>query len=171
MHRSLGILLVIAQVSVAHADDVARQQKRAAAEALEKEAKTTKNPAKSVECGQAYLDLYNLDQTVPDADELIYNAAVCFEEGASVGVAITLHKQITKTWPRSKLVPRAQGRLGKLYERAGQLAQAADALEVYATRYAAEKDAPDALGEAVWLRKALGDDAKQLRKPPTRRSA
>src|SRR6185436_4405335 len=112
--RRLVVVALIGSVSTASADDLSRANSRAAAEALEKDSRLGGvGFAKAVECGQAYLDLYNQDPAAADADEIVYNASVCFERGRSIGLAIQLSKQITTSWPRSKLVPRALARLGK----------------------------------------------------------
>ena len=149
MRVAIAFLLVFA--STAHAD-------RSYAEQLAREARD--DPDKAVACGQAYLDVYTQDPAAPDGDELLYNAAACFDEGKSIGAAIQTLDLMRRSTPRSRLLPRAITRLANLHARIASYADAAALYEEYATKYAGEKDAVQALSEAVYLRAALGDDTK-----------
>src|SRR5262249_4692565 len=57
----------------------------------------------------------------------------------------------------------AVARLGKAYGDIAFYDRASDKLEEYATKYAGEKDAHDALNDAVLYRKGLGDDQKAIK--------
>jgi tetratricopeptide (TPR) repeat protein len=149
---ALGLL---ASVSLAHAD-------RRTAEQFAREAKDTQDHTKYVACGQAYLDLYNQDPKAPEADENLYNAGVCFQEGYSIGLAITMFDTMTREFPRSKMAPRVIARTGHLHSILGSYAKAAELYEQYARKYGGEKDAYQALSDAAMYRGALGDDAKQI---------
>ncbi|HEX7703566.1 MAG TPA: hypothetical protein VF403_22655, partial [Kofleriaceae bacterium] len=105
----------------------------------------------------AYLELYNTDQHAPDADELLYNAGVAFETSRSISEAIRTFTQLQGAYPRSKLGARSLARLGRLYGDTARFNQAAEKLEEYAMKFAGEKDAVDAMSDAVYFRKALGD--------------
>ncbi|HUQ03963.1 MAG TPA: hypothetical protein VM261_15805, partial [Kofleriaceae bacterium] len=78
--------------------------------------------------------------------------------GGSVSAAITLYKQLEREFPSDRAVPRVVARRAQIYMRLAWYDEAADDLETYATKWAAEKDAYDALEEAISLRAALGDD-------------
>src|SRR5262249_19404664 len=52
--------------------------------------------------------------------------------------------------------------LGKAYGDIALYDRASDQLEQYARKYAGEKDAHDAMSEAVFFRKGIGDDAKAI---------
>lgn len=149
------VTIVVAIAGSAHAD-------RQLAERLEKEARTDGDLAKYEACGNAYLAIYNADPKARDADEVVYNAGACFEGARSIGAAIGLYEQLRANFPTSKVTPRALARVGLLYEATGNFALAADRHEEYARKYAAEKDAADALWNAIMLRGVLGDDAKQI---------
>lgn len=138
------------------------QSMRKRAEKMEAEAKDTKDFAKYVECGQAYLDIYNSNPEAADNDEVLYNAGVCFEEGRSIGVAIQMYSLLKKYYPNSKITARATARLGKAYGDIAFYDRAAAELEAYAKKYAGEKDAYDAMSDAVFYRKGIGDDAKAI---------
>jgi tetratricopeptide (TPR) repeat protein len=138
------------------------QSMRKKAEFKEKEAKDTKDFGKYVECGQAYLDIYNRNPEGADNDEVLYNAGVCFEEGKSIGVAIQMFNLLEKYYPNSKITARAIARLGKAYGDIAFYDRASDKLEQYAKKYAGEKDAYDAMSDAVFYRKGIGDDDKAI---------
>jgi len=138
------------------------QSMRKRAEKLETDAKTNKDFTQYVQCGQAYLDIYNTNPESPENDEVLYNAGVCFEEGRSIGVAIQMYSLLKKYYPNSKITARATARLGKAFGDIAFYDRAAEELEKYAVKYAGEKDAYDAMSDAVFFRKGIGDDAKAI---------
>ena len=135
---------------------------RTRAEALEKDAHGAHDPEKYVAAGTAYLDLYNADPKATDGDELLYNAGVLFEEGRAVSAAIQAYALIGRQYPKGKIAAKALARLAKLYGDIAMYDKAADKLEEYAKKYAGEKDALDALSDAIYFRKALGDRDKAV---------
>ncbi len=138
------------------------QSMRKSAEKLEKEAKESKDYGKYVACGQAYFDIYNANPEAKENDEVLYNALVCYHEGKSIGAAIITYNLMTRYYPNSKLMPRATGRIGKAYGDVAFYEKAAEKLEEYAKKYAGEKDAYNAMSDAVFYRKGIGDDAKAI---------
>ena len=138
------------------------QSMRKKAEKMETDAKASKDFSQYVQCGQAYLDIYNANPESADNDEVLYNAGVCFEEGRSIGVAITMFNLLKKYYPNSKITARATARLGKAYGDIAFYDRASEELENYAKKYAGEKDAHDAMSDAVFYRKGIGDDAKAI---------
>jgi len=135
---------------------------RAAAERAAAEAERTKDPAAFVACGQAFLDTYNVDPTADRNDEVLFNAGRCFEEGRAISAALQMHALVIKSFPNSKLVAKSTALSGRMYEQIAMFDRAAERYESYATRYAGEKDAADTLANAIRLRAALGDTAKQI---------
>jgi tetratricopeptide (TPR) repeat protein len=138
------------------------QSMRKKAERLEKDAKESKDFGKYVACGQAYLDIYNRNPEDNKNDEVLYNALVCYQEGKSIGAAIQMFGLLKQYYPNSKLMPRAVGRIGKAYGDIAFYEQAAEKLEEYAKKYGGEKDAFQALSEAVFYRKGIGQDDKAI---------
>lgn len=138
------------------------QSMRKRAEVMEKEAKESKDFAKYVACGQAYFDIYNSNPEAKENDEVLYNALVCYQEGKSIGAAIITYGKLKQYYSSSKLYARATGRIGKAYGDIAFYDRAATHLEEYATKYAGEKDAYDAMSDAVFYRKGIGDDAKAI---------
>ena len=142
---------------------------RKKAEQLEDEAKKSGDYAKYVACGNSYLKIFN--DTVkknPNVgveekiDEVLYNAGVCFEEGRSLSAAIGVYQELQDRFPKSKLSARALVRLGGVYERVAYYDKASTQYEEYAKKYAGEKDAYDAMNNAVFFRKGIGDDDKAI---------
>jgi tetratricopeptide (TPR) repeat protein len=144
------------------------QSLRKGAEKKEADAKAGNDLAKFVACGQAYMDIYNRNPEATENDQVLYNAGVCFEEGKSIGAAITAYNTLEKYYPNSKITARAVARLGKAYGDIAFYDRAAEKLEQYAGAdkrkkgYAGEKDAYEAMSNAVFFRKGIGDDAKAI---------
>ncbi len=110
-------------------------------------------------CGRTYLDLYSRASDTPRADELIYNAGVCFETAHLPGLALTAFERLITRHPRSRLAARALLRAANTYRVLIRYDEAAARYEQYARKYGGEHDAPDALLEALTLRKGMGEDA------------
>lgn len=138
------------------------QAVRKEGEELERVGKASKDFSKLVACGQRYLDIYNRNPEAPDNDQVLYNAGVCFEEGKSISAAILAYNLLEKYYPNSKTTARAVARLGKAYGDIAFYDKASDKLEQYAKKYAGEKDAYDAMSEAVFFRKGIGDDKQAI---------
>lgn len=139
---------------------------RKAAERLEKDGRKSGDPAKLIACGKAYAELYNRDTEATGADEILYDAAVCFEDGKSVGLALDMYKKLEDMGDdaRQDIRAHAVGRLGLAYARIAQYQTAAKYFELFYAKYAGVKgdkevkDAKDALSDAVMYRKGSGDD-------------
>jgi tetratricopeptide (TPR) repeat protein len=157
--RSSWVIAVVIAVSAgaARADDPRR-----AAEQLYKDAERSQDEVKYVACGNAYFDIYNANSAAPDNDEVLYTGATCFQLGKSIGGALQAYELVLKYYPKSKLAPKALLQTATLYARIARFDQAADRFERYAMRYAGEKDARDAIENAVMLRTAIGDTAKRI---------
>jgi tetratricopeptide (TPR) repeat protein len=153
---ALGLACV---TRLASADAIAPTREEA--ERLERQGRDG-DPTKFVACGEAYLQIYNAHVQDPANDEILYNAAACFDEGHAIEAAIHVLGTLEKAYPTSKLRPRAVARLAGVYARTAQFDHAADQLEEYANKYAGERDAVSALREAITYRTSLGDDAKAI---------
>jgi TolA-binding protein len=136
--------------------DIKAKSMRKAAEQLEEEKRW-------VECGEAYLDIFETSPNSPGMEEVLYNAGVCFEEGKSIGFAIRMYGELRKRFPKSKQSERALARMGNAYAAIARYKQAAALYEEYANKYAGEKDASNALNDAVVYRKGIGDDRQAIK--------
>ncbi len=132
-----------------------RQSLRKAAEQLEKD-------GQYVDCGQAYVNIYNRDPEGEGSDEVLYNAGVCFEQGKSIGASIAMFTLLSKRFPKSNHSKKAIARLGRAYGKIAWYDKAAERFEYYAKKYGGEKDAYQALSDAVFYRKGIGDDEKAI---------
>lgn len=134
---------------------------RTAAETAEREAKASGDRETYDRCGEGYLALAAAAGAAADpqdAAEVHYNAAVCFEEGGSYGQAMALQERVIELAPASRVAAKALARGAMMRSRIGDYAGAADGLEEYARKYAGEQDASDALSDAAYYRRALGDE-------------
>ncbi len=111
-----------------------------------------------VACAQRFIDYYNQAPTEPTMDEVLYNAGVMFDAGKSRSAAMQTFALLRRSFPRSKLAPRALARQARFYADVAMYDRAAALLEEYAKKYAGEKDAYAAISDAVYYRKAIGDD-------------
>jgi tetratricopeptide (TPR) repeat protein len=138
------------------------QALRKSAEQCEADAKQRADLARFAVCGQRYLDIYNRNPEAADNDQVLYNAGVCFQEGKAISAAITAFNRLEKYYPDSKIMARGVAQLGKLYGDIAFYDRASEKLEQYARKYAGEQDAYNALSEAVFFRKGIGDDARAI---------
>ncbi|MBL8626057.1 MAG: hypothetical protein JNK64_32375 [Myxococcales bacterium] len=164
---ALAVVLGVGGAQAGDADDatapMARARAIAAAEAHLQAGRAAVGDASLDEleaCGQGYLAVFNDAPTLPGADELLYNAATCFAHAGSAGAAIQLGEQLVATFPTSRLAPATLSQIARLYHAVGEFERAADASVRLAERYPAEREAVDALWNAIGLTAALGDDAR-----------
>ena len=136
---------------VARLRDIEHKARRDRAQALEQ-------AGQFVACGQAYLDLFNDDPEAPRADEVLYSAGVCFEEGRSLSTAIEAFSELRRRFATSPHAARALARLGGIYGRVAYYDRAAASFEQYARDHASAQDAYDLMNDAVIYRRGLGDD-------------
>jgi len=144
---------------VGFADDVAERKRL---EQLEAGARAASDLEKYAELGTGYMQLYNADPQASDGDELLYNAGAASESGRAISAAIQAFALLARNYPTSKLRSRAVARLARIYGDIAMYDKAAEKLEEYATKYAGEKDAVNAMSDAVYFRKAIGDREKAI---------
>jgi len=134
-----------------------RQSERMLAEKLEKDGKYQ-------QCGVAYRDIFNKYPNGEDLAEILHNASVCFDKARLIGQAIQMREELTKRFEKNPLAQKAQFALGLNYAAiAGPFYEkAAEKFEQYARKFGGEKNAADALGNAVLFRRGLGQDEKAM---------
>jgi tetratricopeptide (TPR) repeat protein len=113
-------------------------------------------------CGRLYRDIAATYSSSPRIDEVLYNAGVCFEEARSVGQAVAMYSQLRQRYPSSRLSQKALVREANLHAATARFEEAAELFESYAKRYGGEKDAPNALSNAIVYRRALGHYRKAV---------
>ncbi|WP_428267477.1 tetratricopeptide repeat protein [Haliangium sp.] len=144
-------------------DLLKRQSMRKMAEKTEKDAKESGDYSRYVDCGDQYLAIFNNDTEAEDADEVLYNAGVCYELGRSIGAAILMFNNLRRLFPDSPHTQKAIARLGNNYAEVAYYRKAAEQLEEYARRFGGEDDAHKALWDAVFYRKGIGDDEEAIK--------
>ncbi len=131
------------------------QGMRRVAEAHEKEGRFR-------ECGDTYREIANAYPTADDLDQVYYNAAVCFEKAKFIGQAVAFRKLLTEKFPTKPLAQKAKFALGLNYAAIAYYDQAAQQFEEYAKKFGGEKNASDAMSNAVFFRRGLGQDEKAI---------
>jgi tetratricopeptide (TPR) repeat protein len=150
----LGIAITCAFPGPASAD-------RTIVEKIEAEARSTHDPAKLDACGLAYLDARAIDPS-PERSESLYAAAACFDDARSFGAAMATYDQAVAIAPNSKFAHKAILRTGQLAARIGRFEVAAQRLEAYTKKYTGDRDARDALADAIAYRELIHDDAMRV---------
>ena len=131
-------------------------------QSLSKAARAMKESKDYIGCGDAFNEIYNQDPEAANADEMLFASGVCYEEGKSIGAALTSFRLLRKFFPDSSYSKLATYRLGDNFARVGYYKRAAEKYEEYARRWAGQKDAYDALSDAVFYRKGIGDDKQAI---------
>ena len=147
---------------LADKDELKERLLRIKSVAMRKAAEQLEKDGQHIACGQAYLDIYNANPEGEGMDEVLYNAGVCFEDGKSIGLAIRMYGILDQKHPNSKRNQKALVRMGSAYGSIAHYDKAAEKYEMYAKRYGGEKDAPNALQNAVTYRKGIGQDKEAI---------
>ena len=151
------------------ADDILAVADRLDAQRLEERARSTGDLGLYVQCGNAYLAIFNAAVAAdPGAgvkeklDEVLYDAGVCYEDGRSLSAAISAFQELRERFPSSPVSAKALARLGAVYARVAYYQQASSMFEEYARTYAGQRDAYRAMNDAVFYRKGMGDDERAI---------
>ena len=100
---------------------------------------------------KAYEDQARKMPNDPDADKLVYNAAVDYTKAGAIPQAIAMHVVILKNYPKSQQARESLLQVAKLKDHRLELESAADFYSEYAERYPKEKEALPALGRSCEL--------------------
>jgi tetratricopeptide (TPR) repeat protein len=149
---SLITCALVAATEVASAQPSAASERARLIQAAEEHERNGAHRA----CAETYLQLLELDPKAQRGDQFLYNAGHCFEEAREIGRAIQIFERLEKSFPKSPHTRKALVRIGSAAAAVANFEKAADAFERYARRYAGEKDAPQALANAITYRRALG---------------
>lgn len=126
---------------------------RLAAESLEAE-------KRFLACAQKYLSIWNEFPQSSNMDQVLYNAGRCFQKAKSIGLAIQSFAKLDKEFPDSPWTKKSLVLVGNAYGAIAAYEKSAEMYEEYATRFPGEKDAPDALNNALTYRKGIGHSSK-----------
>ncbi|MCC6747684.1 MAG: tetratricopeptide repeat protein [Deltaproteobacteria bacterium] len=104
------------------------------------------------ECGEKYAELANEYQDDARWAELVYNAALCFEAAKLIGQAIAIRSTLIQAKPKHPLAQKALYMIGANYHALAWYSRAAENYEKFATQFPGEKQAPEALQNAIVFR-------------------
>lgn len=130
------------------------------AEAHRLAAKAGDDPEGYEKCAETYVSIYEAHEGHDRADELLFNAAICFEAAYRIGNAISVRKALLERHPDSKLYKQTLREVAESYQAIAFYEQSAARLEEYADKYARDDYAAPALENAFLFRRGLGDDEK-----------
>jgi tetratricopeptide (TPR) repeat protein len=137
-----------------------KQLEKLEAASERKAAEELQKTAKYRECGERYAQIANKYQDDPRWAELLYNAAICYEAAKLIGMAISIRNTLIKVKPGDKLAQKAMYMVGANYHALAWYSRAAEYYERFATKFPGEKEAPEALQNAIVFRLGRGEHDK-----------
>jgi len=114
------------------------------------------------ECGERYAAIANEYQEDPRWAEVLYNAALCFEAAKLIGLSISIRNTLIKVKPNHPLSQKAMFMIGANYHALAWYSRASEYYERFASKYPGEKEAPEALQNAIVFRLGAGKYDKAL---------
>jgi len=114
------------------------------------------------ECGERFASMANEYQESDRWAEMLYNSAMCFEAAKLIGLAISIRHTLIKVKPEHKLAQKAMYMIGANYHALAWYSRAADWYERFAKKYPGEKNAPEALQNAIVFRLGAGKYDKAI---------
>ena len=121
------------------------------------DARRRSSRARTATCGvQPRLD-------APDADELLYNAGVCYEEGRSIGAAKAMYEKLGKLFPKSKLTAQSSRGSATSTRRPRTIARRPRSSRSTPRSTPASRTRTTRSPMRCVFRKGLGDDARRSR--------
>ncbi len=130
---------------------------RRAADLCLEAARAGEEPDGFGKCARKYYAVYEEFDDYDRGDELLFNAAICFEADYQVGNAIRARRALLDYHPDSKLAKQTLREVGENYQAIAYYADAAERYEQFAERYGKDDFAGDALENAFLFRLGLGD--------------
>jgi len=130
--------------------------------AQRKEAEHLQKTGQYKECGAKYAAIANDYQEDPRWAEVLYNAAMCFEAAKLIGQAISIRNTLIKIKPNDPLSQKAMYMIGANYHALAWYSRAADYYEQFSKKFPGEKDAPEALQNAIVFRMGRGEYDKAI---------
>jgi TolA-binding protein len=115
------------------------------------------------ECGEKYLQMVNAFPDDPRVAELLYNAAICFESAKMMDRATAARLRLIKRKPQDRLAQRALLMVAQGFHAASNDAEAARYYETFARKFPGEREAPEALEQAVMIRARRKEYAEALK--------
>lgn len=104
------------------------------------------------QCGEGYAQLASDYPDDARWSELAFNAALCFEAAKLIGQAISIRQKLIEVAPKDPLAQRAMYMIGANFHALAWYSRAAEWYERFAEQFPGEKEAPEALQNAIVFR-------------------
>lgn len=114
------------------------------------------------DAAKTYIDMYNAAPNHPRSAQMLYNAAIEYEKAGVIGSAVQARGILIQQKPDDSLAKKAQYQIAGNYHALAYYEKAADFYEKFATKFPGEADAIQALTNAVFFRRGLGQDEKAI---------
>jgi tetratricopeptide (TPR) repeat protein len=127
-----------------------------------KVAERAEKQGKFKECGERFREIAERNPNNPKLAQILYNSALCFEKARLVGAAINARIDLIKAAPTDPLAQKALLQVGQNFHAIAYYTKAAEFYEKFAEKFGGEKDAADALSNATFFRRGLGDNEQAV---------
>jgi len=114
------------------------------------------------DAAERYAQIANKYQDDPKWAELLFNAAINYEAAKLIGMAISLRNTLIKQKPKDPLAQKAMFMIGANYHALAWYSRAADYYEQFAKGFPGEKEAPEALQNAIVFRLGRAEYEKAM---------
>ncbi|HJZ87373.1 MAG TPA: tetratricopeptide repeat protein [Polyangia bacterium] len=114
------------------------------------------------EAANMYVEVFNDASDAPRAAQALFNAGIAFDNARLIGQAIKMRQNLIKLKPNSTEAQKAFYQIGENYHGIAYYQRAAESYEAFAAKYPGEKESADALSNATFFRRGLGDDEKAI---------
>jgi TolA-binding protein len=114
------------------------------------------------DAAKLYVEVFNDAPEAPRAPQALANAAYNYDAARLVGQAIKIRQNLIKYKGETAEAKKALYEIGENYQGIAYYTKAAEFFEQFATKYPGEKEAADALSNATFFRRGLGDDQKAV---------
>jgi TolA-binding protein len=142
--------------------EFSKEMHRIKAESKWKHADVLRGQKKYKEAANLYVEVFNDAPDAPRATVALYNAALNFDAARLVGRAIQVRQNLIKYKADSKEAKKALYQIGENFHGIAYYSRAAEFYEQFAVKFPGEKESSDALSNAFFFRKGLGDDQKAI---------
>jgi tetratricopeptide (TPR) repeat protein len=109
-----------------------------------------------------YLELANSDPDDARLDEILFDAGVDYQRAKMIGLAVMSFQQLIAARPESPLAKRAYYSVARSYQDIAAFDAAAENYERFAIRWPGEKEAAQALMQASFFRRGIGESDKAV---------
>jgi tetratricopeptide (TPR) repeat protein len=113
--------------------------------------------------GKLFLETFNDNPHGPKAVQVLYNAALMYDAARLVGQAIRVRQNLIKLFPNTPEAQKALYQIAENFQGIALYERAAENFESFAIKYPGEKESAEALGNATFFPRGLGQDDKAIK--------